>query len=310
MTIVQTPISSYDSFSVQKDYLTVRFQNVKEFVVNEFVHGGHLLAVGSSAVALSTMILLGALIRWEFLLIAYLCPLCIYSYDHYRDFERDAENNSSRTSHLRKYHHVHPLLIGVYGGLFIALLVLFGNLWSILFGISLLCIGMFYTTKVKQATTRITGFKNVYTSLSVASLILFTGIYCSYSVGLVLLLLFVFMFLRFMVNTCFCDIKDIKTDSKYHIRTLPVVLGKEKFLRILHVINLISIVPVVIGVYLQVLPVFSVLLIAAVVYSVYYIEKAKHQGTDMQTLSSVVVDGEFAFWPFIVSIGSSLPMVL
>jgi 4-hydroxybenzoate polyprenyltransferase len=306
MTIVKNQ-STYDIVGFQRENLALKLLVTKDFIRDEFVYGGHLLSLGSAAVALSTMLLLGMMIQWEFLLIAYLCPLCIYSYDHYRDIERDALNNSHRTTHLRKYHKIHPLIIVMYGVAFFALLFYFGNILSVIFGGSLLLVGLFYTKYVKILTTKIIGFKSFYTSFSVASLILFTGIYCSYPVGLVLLLLFVFLFFRFMVNTCFCDIKDIVTDRKYRIKTLPVILGKEKFLIVLHVINIISLIPLLIGVYLHVLPLFSLLLVASILYSVYYIEKAKHQGANMQSLSSIVVDGEFAFWPFILFAGSSLP---
>lgn len=297
---------SNDIFGFQKENIASKLLAAKKFILDEFVHGGHLLALGSSAVALSTMIILGTMIKWEFLIIAYLCPLCIYSYDHYRDIERDAVSNVNRTNHLKKYHKLHPAIIGIYGTVFFALLIYFGNVASLIFGVALLLVGLFYTTKVKNLTTKMIGFKSVYTSLSVASLILFTGIYCSYPLGLVLLLLFVFMFFRFMVNTCFCDIKDIDTDGKYQIKTFPVILGKEKFLSVLHVINIVSFIPLLIGIYLHILPLFSLLLVTSIVYSFYYIQKSKHKETDIQSLSSIVVDGEFAFWPFILFVGSSL----
>ncbi len=305
MTIVKNNDMN-NLFEFNQEKKITKLNNIKDFIYAEFVHGGHLLSLGSSAVALSTMFLLGTIIRWEFLIIAYLCPLCIYSYDHYRDIERDATSNVDRTNHLKKYYTLQPIIIVIYGILFCTLLIYFGNIASLIFGGALLFIGLMYTTKVKQLTTKIISFKSVYTSLSVASLILFTAIYCSYPLSIVLILLFIFMFLRFMVNTCFCDIKDMDADKTYQIKTLPVILGKEKFLLVLHMINILSIIPLLIGVYLHVMPLFSLSLVASIVYSFYYIKKSKHEKTNIQTLSSVVVDGEFAFWPFILFVGSSL----
>jgi len=297
---------NYNNFDFQREDIVSKLLATKEFIINEFVHGGHLLSLGSSAVALSTMLLLRTMIRWEFLLIAYLCPLCVYSFDHYKDIEKDAASNADRTNHLKKYNKLHPIIIGIYGIMFFALLIYFGNLASLIFGVVLLLTGLVYTSKIKNLTTKITGFKSVYTSLSVASLIIFTGIYCSYPLGPVLLLLFVFLFFRLMVNTCFCDIKDMENDKKYQIKTLAVVLGKEKLLVILHMINIISLVPIFIGVYLHLLPLFSLLLVVLIMYSFYYIQKSKHKETNIQSLSSIVVDGEYAFWPFILFVGSSL----
>jgi len=278
----------------------------KNFIKNEFIHGGHLLSLGCSAVVLSIMFLVNTLIRWEFLLIVYLGTYCIYNYDHYKGLNVDSLNNSYRSNHLNKYHKFLPVIIIIYAVGFFSLLIEFGNFQSLIFGGALLFFGLFYTNKVKKMTEKIVGFKNFYTSLSIASLVLFTGVYCSYPIGLVLLLLFVFMFFRLLVNTCFCDIKDIDTDKKYQIKTFPVILGKEKSLSVLHAINILSFIPLLIGIYLHILPLFSLLLVASIAYCFYYIQKAKQQKTDIQSLSSIVVDGEFAFLPFILFVGSLL----
>jgi 4-hydroxybenzoate polyprenyltransferase len=297
---------SNDTVGFNKPVIASKILAAKRFVIDEFVHGGHLLSLGSSAVALSTMLLLGTTIRWEFLLIVYFGTYCIYNYDHYKGLNIDSLNNSNRSNHLKKYNKIIPVIIIIYAIGFFSLLIEFGNFQSFIFGGALLFSGLFYTSKVKKMTEKIVGFKNFYTSVSIASLVFFTGIYCSIPFGLVVLLLFVFLFLRFMVNTCFCDIKDVDADKKYGIKTFPVILGKEKFLSVLHVINVVSFIPLLIGVYLRILSLFSLFLIVSIVYSFYYIQKAKQKETDIQSLSSIVVDGEFAFWPFILFMGSSL----
>jgi len=295
-----------NNFEFQKENIASKLLVTKDFILDEFVHGGHLLSLGCSAIVLSTMLLVNTSIRWEFLLIVYLGTYCIYNYDHYKGLNIDSLDNSYRSNHLKKYHKFLPVIIIIYTVGFFSLLISFGNFQSIIFGVTLLFSGLFYTSKVKKMTEKIVGFKNFYTSLSISSLILFTGIYCSYPVGIVLLLLFIFMFLRFIINTCFCDIKDINTDEQYGIKTFPILFGKEKFLSALHVINIVSFIPIIIGVYLHILPLFSLLLIVSIVYCFYYIQKAKQQEADIQSLSSIVVDGEFAFLPFIIFVGSSL----
>jgi len=279
-------------------------RSIVDFICNEFIHGGHLLALGASAVALSIMILLDTVIRWEFLIISYLCTLAIYGYDHYRDVERDITGNIDRVNHIRRYYKVYPLILSSYIILFFSLLFYFGNLNSLIFGVLLLLIGLFYTIKVKKLTTKITGFKSIYTSLSVASFVIFTGLYCYHSINLLLILLFVFMFLRFLVNTSFCDIKDIESDRRYNILTLPVVLGKERFMFILHIINIISLIPLIAGIYLNILPLFAMPLVFSIIYGGYYIEKARRvNNVNIESLSSIVADGEFVFWPFILFLG-------
>lgn len=295
-----------NDFVFQKEIIIRKLLAAREFIQDEFVHGGHLLSLGCSAIVLSTMLLINTPIRWEFLLIVYFGTYCIYNYDHYKGVDIDSINNSDRSTHLKKNHTYLPFIIVIYAFGFFSLLITFGNIQSLVFGGTLLFLGLFYTSKVKKMTEKITGFKNFYTSLSIASLIIFTGIYCSIPINFILLLLFIFMFLRFIINTCFCDIKDIETDRTYQIKTFPILFGKEKFLSILQMINFISIIPIIIGVYLHILPLYSLLLLASVAYSFYYIQKSKQKETNIQTLSSVVVDGEFAFWPFMLFVGSSL----
>jgi len=283
--------------------LMLNFNVIKNFILNEFVYGGHLVSLASSTIALSAMLLLNINIRWEFLIIAYLGTYCIYGYDHYKGINIDSLNNSNRTNHLKKYYRFIPLVIIGYGVVFFSLIAYFGNITSIFFGGLLLLSSLFYTSKVKKMTTKIVGFKNIYTSFSVSLLIIFTAVYCSYPIGWLLFIIFAFLFLRLMIDTSFCDIKDMDTDKKLNLLTLPLYFGKQKFLSILHIINFLSFSILLIAVIMQLVPVYWLLLGIFTIYCFFYIQKAKNPEANFQSLSSIVVDGEYLLWPLLLFAG-------
>jgi len=283
----------------------------KDFIKNEFIHGGHLAALSVSTIALSAILLFNLSIKWDFLLIVYLLTLCVYCYDYHKGLKMETINNQYRSNHLKKYSKCFPIILLFYVTAFITVLLYFGNLGSLIFGGLLLIAGVLYTYKFKKITRKIIGFKNYYTSFSISSLAIFASIYYGTQViAWVLLLIFILLFLRLMINTSFCDIKDINVDKKNNLLTLPIVLGKEKLISYLHIINIISIIPIFIGIYLKLLPLFSLFLLATTFYSSYYLLKTKNKTINIQSISSTLVDGEFIIWPFLLILGKSVMTIL
>lgn len=279
---------------------------LKTFIKNEFIYGGHILSIGTSLIALSTMLLLNIAIRWEFLLIIYLGTQCIYNYDHFNEFNSNVTNNSKRTEHLKKYQKLFPYLLIFYGTSYFTLLLFFGNIESIVYGLILLVCGLLYTVKFKDITKRVVGFKSIYTALSWGLMVLFTAIYCSYSANILLFVIILFVFLRWFVNTSFCDFKDIESDKKENLLTLPIYFGKQKFLKFLHIINFTAFLLLFFAILFGIAPLSSIFLFFFFIYGAFYIQKAKNPKTDLDSLSNVVVDGEFMFWPILLIIGSSI----
>jgi 4-hydroxybenzoate polyprenyltransferase len=273
------------------------------FIWNEFVYGDHWFSLGSISISLCTMLLLDLQIRWEFLLIVYLGTLSIYRYNHYKEIKLDEMSNSGRTNHLKRYEKILPFTIFVFAILFFVLLIYYGDLKSIIFGIVLLLLGIFFTDIFKKATRVIIGFKSFYTSCSFSLLILFTAVYCSYQINEIVILFLLFCFLRFLIGTSYCDIKDIKNDKKRNLLTLPIVFGKERFLTLIQIINLTSLFIIVIAIYLHIFPVYTLLLSFAFFYSFYYIVKSRDNSYIVDSLFAVIVDGEFIYWPFLFLIG-------
>lgn len=279
--------------------------DLSKFGWNEFVYGGHWLSIGASAIALSTMILLDFAIRWEFLLIVYLGTQCIYNYNHYEEMDKDSLNDSERVEHLRKYDCHIPTITAIYGIMYFSLLVYFGENQSVFFGGFLLILGLLFTYGGKNLSKKIMGFKSAYTAFSWALLPIFTAIYISYQINEKLILFFLFVFFRWMVNTITFDIKDIKSDKKEKLLTFPIVY-KDELSKLLHIMNLLSFMPLIIGIYLGFIPSYVFLLFLLFFYSFYYIEKAKRENIDVQSIYYILVDGEYCYWPILLLIGLTI----
>ena len=303
MTECECP-NIYNKVDLPTEDISKKITEVKEFIINEFIHGGHLAALSVMAIALSAIFLFNMPIKFGLLITVYLLTLCVYSYDHYKEIKEDSEGNKDRAEHLKKYNKILPLLLISYGAFFLFVLFYFGTFGSMLVGLLLLFSGLLYTEKFKKITEKIAGFKNIYTSFSISSLVVLTAVY--YSVSILtwsLILIFAILFLRLMINTSFCDIKDIDSDKKNSLLTLPIVFGKKKFLRFLHIINFSFAIPLIFGIYIGALPVFSLFLLISSIYSFLYIYKTEKEKTDVKSISSTLVDGEFIIWPVLLFIG-------
>lgn len=296
-------VVKYRNINTTVGYNAEKILAIKDFICKEFVYGGHLIGLTASAIVLSAMLLMDVSIRWEFLLIAYLVTQCVYTYNHYKEMETDSLDNFNRTNHLKKYQKLLPLIITVYGVGFFALLFYFGNAESFIFGGAILLLGLLYTYKLKKLTKKIVGFKNIYTSVAVSLLILLTAFYYSYPINLLVILVTIFLFFNMVINTSFCDIKDMDSDRKQNLLTLPLYLGKQNFLLFLSMLHFLPFIIIPLGVFFGILPLYSLFLLIMFFYSFYYIQKVRDTKTDIQRLSSVILDGEFMIWPFLLFVG-------
>ena len=285
-----------------------RLMLVLRILENEFIFGGYLTSLGLPAFVLSVSILLNSSIDWPVLAIAYLTPLIVYSYNYYGELERDLATNPERAMYLRKKVSLYPFILGAYFLLLGLLLVEFANPVMIIFVLILLFCGIFYTLLFKDMTKDIPGFKGVYIASvwALAGAFIFNFHY-QLSWGLFSVLIFLFIFLRGIINVTFFDIKDIASDAAHGLKTLPVLLGRERTLAFLHLLNVLAFIPLVVGVYLGIIPLYGLSLLVFYFYDLYYLKKA---GTinkkDLRVLSYTLADAEFILWPLMLIIGRAI----
>lgn len=88
------------------------------------------------------------------------------------------------------------------------------------------------------------------------------------------------------MSAMFFDIKDISSDKEERLKTFAVVWGKERTIRALIILNLLSAVPLIIGVYLDILPWFSLALLLTLPYTFYYLNQTRKKIRRFYTTSS------------------------
>jgi 4-hydroxybenzoate polyprenyltransferase len=277
---------------------------VKEVLFKEFIYGGHWLSLGVATFSVALMLLIGVTVKIEFLLIVYFLSQSVYNYDHFKWLKIDAIVYSKRSNYLSGHYNFIPFIILSYMSMFFLLLFISGNILSLIFGSFLLLIGIFYTKYSKRWTMKIPGFKNYYTSISASLLVIFIALYYSYPLNLAIWVLVLFVFLCFLVNTSFCDLKDIKADKKQNLKTLPLYFGEKKFLLILHILNILTFSILAYSIIIEILPFFASILLIFYFYCFYYIQKARSSTADLQLLSSYIADGEFILWPIFLILGN------
>jgi len=275
---------------------------------NEFIYGGYLTSLGCPAIVISESLLLNVPVNLPILVISFLLPLIVYSYNYYSEIEADMSGSRERALFLKDTAREFPYITGLYVVFLILFLVLHANIHTALFVLLLVAGGIAYTLFFKKLTRKIPFFKSVFVSLVWASAGAFLLLIYHYEdPGFAALLLFAYIFLKGMINTTYFDLKDMLADSSQGLKTLPVLLGKERTLKYLHAINLIAILPIVAGVATGALPAFALAMVGFYFYDRYYIGKAKAaDNKDLLTFSYVFADAEFLLWPVLLVIAKAL----
>jgi len=279
-------------------------EKIVNSIWNEFVYGGHLLSFGAVSIVYAASILLDIRITWDFLLVVYLGTESVYLYNRFKEYKVDFLTNPERTEHIKKYVKYIPFIIFLMTFSAIVFVVYFNKISALTFGLLLLIIGLLYSLFFKKITEKIIAFKSFFVSLMWSLLVLFLAIYYSAPINLALFLFFVFVFLRWLINTTFFDIKDIETDRQEGLKTLAVVLKQSKLWQLLSIIAILAVLPLIIGVYLRVLPISSLMLFLTIPYTFFYFKQLENKKMSPYFLYNVIVDGEFIFWPFFVLSGN------
>ena len=287
-------------------HLNVNYGNIEfkslEYLKNEITYGGYLAALCSPCFIVSTSIILDIKISLPMLLISYLLPLIIYSYDYYKDIDKDIKNNSKRATFLKRKADRYPFVFAFYSLFLVSLLVLYSNWGMVVFIVAIMAGGILYNVVLKKLTKKIPAFKNMFTALTWALVgALFPLFYYSMGINMSFIIAFSFIFMRVMNNVMFFDLKDIENDRSEGLKTLPVMLGKKGALNFLQALNVISFIPLVVGVYFNIIDIKGIFLLIFLFYSYFYINKANSaSSSELEKTAHTLADLEFILWPVVL----------
>lgn len=274
-------------------------------IQEEVIYGGYFAALCGPAFVISVSFMVNFNVCIPLVLITYLIPLIVYSYDYYQDMDKDLATNTERSIYFFKRSGIYPYIMGGYTVILAFLLVFFSNIILISFILILVALGVLYTVALKDFTRKLPAFKNIYTALtwSLAGTF-FIPFYYSLNISWAYIMIFLFVFLKCLSNIIFFDLKDIKSDRNERLKTIPMILGKEKTLKLLQGLNILAFIPLFTGIFLEMIPLFTVFMFLFYFYSMNYLKKAEHADDKiMRMVSYTLVDAEFVLWPMVLLVG-------
>jgi len=283
-------------------------KKILNLIWKEFIFGGHLQSLGAVSIVLISAFLLKIDITLDCLLAAYLIFYPLYLYNRFKEIEIDSLTNHERTNYLKDYIHKTPVILFLIVLILIGLLFYFSNPITLIFSLLLLFFGLIYSEGIKGLTKFIPLFKNFYVASFFALLVFFPIFYynfvLSYEVLTSSLLLFIFIYLNIVLMQIFLDIKDIESDRKEGLKTLGVLLGKEKTIKTLHFLNIFLVLPLIlILVYLEIFPLEFLALIFLIPINFYLLEKLKNYNN---YLFFIFKSGEILIWFILIFIAKIL----
>lgn len=277
-------------------------KKILKLIWDEFIYGGHLLSFGAVGITYTTSRLLDSQVTLPILIIVYLFAQSMYSLNRYIEYEGDIETNPDRTHHIKTYITKLPYLIAIELLIGITLLIINNKFWALLFCLVPLICGYLYSTHLKKLTSTIPGFKTIIVSFVWSLFVPFYVIYYGQEVHFVsFLFIFLFIFMRWFINTSFFDIKDITSDSKNELKTLPIIFGQTKYIRILHLLNVFSLVLLFLGILLGALPFSTYLLFLLLPFTILYLNLSTK--TSSAYVYYVIADSEFLLWALLIYLG-------
>lgn len=296
-----------ETYRYKKKRMMNKMINIFRQFYNEFIYGAHLTALIGPSIIIIPIVFLDLPVNTIALLIAYLIPLIVYSYDYQKEIDKDAQTNSEKSKYLYKRKRVFPLIFSIYLFLTIILITTIFDINFFIFLLIVLTGGILYTTIFKRLSKNIPAFKNIYTTAIWAYFGTFFVIFL-YKIfpNSLLLVLFIFTYLKILINNVFFDIKDISADKNEGLKTLPIILGKANTIYLLSALNVIALLILLCSVYFEVVPFFGISLSLFFFYTQYYLIKGLTVENKMLlNYTYIISEAEFGLWPIVLIISKT-----
>lgn len=280
---------------------------ISRLLYDELVYGGHLLAVGTASIAAAAATIAGFVPSIQLELMAYLFTYGAYTMNRVSEPDQDAISHPKRTSYLSGRRKFMPFIsIACFvGGYALALernFYFFAALLLPLFLSIVYSVGsrrMERTIGVRRLKEKIL-VKNLVISFGWSLIPLLVGLYYR-NVPLALLVLSPFIFLRFMENTIFFDVRDVEGDIAYGTRTIPSAFGEPATSKILNVLDSVSLVYMTLAIATALLPVLSFPLAIFPLYSFAYRRASTEANANV--IRDFFADGEYVLWMPVILLG-------
>lgn len=258
------------------------------------VYSNAYLAIGAGTVALATAFLMGQAMDWKLFFIPFSATLLIYNFNRFTDSHEDIINIPERVQFSRRFGR--PILILSSFIYMVAIFLAFQRNFLTLAMSLMPVISAFIYSYFRFK--KIFLVKNILVAASWGFSVLLVGAYFQIF-DLFLFMVYLFFTLQFLVNVIIFDVKDLKGDSLYKIKTLPGEIGldntKKSCFGILSFLVLIWIV-------IMSITTKALVLLPFLVYVALFVKYSDKYQRSPWWYYGIFVDGEFLAILFILLI--------
>ncbi len=285
---------------------------VISWAANEFVYGGHMLAVGTASMAASFALVLGVIPTPLLLLMAYLFSYGAYTINRSSEIEQDALSNPTRTRRLAARRKYLPAIATACFAVGYALAATVNSIFLVALLIPLL-LALVYSVGSKRLI-RYLGVKRLKEKLLVKNLVVAFGwsliplLVALYYLDLTFAVVTfgAVVFLRLLTNTMIFDARDVEGDRKFGVRTIPVVFGIAPAFRLMLVVDVAMVAYLVLAISAGLLPAYTATMVVLPIYSYFYRYLARRPRANLGRICDIVADGEYLLWGPILYLGRIL----
>jgi 4-hydroxybenzoate polyprenyltransferase len=271
---------------------------------HEFLYGGHLQCLGAVAILWTVSAIFRAPFPLALPLAAYAVTYAVYIYNRLLELPADAATNPSRTAYITSHRRT-LWRVFFFSTVFAAVVI---ALTAYTTGAVLLAgiyvFGILYTNIFKALTRAVPGFKTWYVALGFAVLVFLPFAYAGWEVPVAVVFPFAaWVFWNAVVMQILLDVKDTSSDAQAGLRTVPVLLGRERAFRIVAVLTVLAAAPPLVWGWLHTsYPPEIIALAPAPLISLFALRLARHGAYRGYLIES----GKFISWPALLVLAQAL----
>jgi 4-hydroxybenzoate polyprenyltransferase len=276
--------------------------------ISAILHTGVVfLALSASSMALFFSILFFKVLSLTYFFLVFLLTYAVYGMDRMASLEEDRLSHPERTGFLQRNRWAFTVSIVL--AFLSSLLLAAASGWvAALIAIAPIAV-IFYSGNLsrKVVGTRRPNLKQYFIVKDIviasgwAFLLLVTSIYLGRPVGTGQWLFLIPLLMKLFVMAAVYDFKDINSDRRAGVRTLPVVMGEDSSKLVLHVLNTVATVIIVLFIYFGLLPLLGVIFIPAFIYQFFMIHLVHKDAPAW--VYFILCDLEQFFWLVFLGIG-------
>jgi 4-hydroxybenzoate polyprenyltransferase len=231
---------------------------------------------------------------FNMVIITFLTTFSTYGLNKLTDLKEDSINTPERAKAIKKIELIFKLSVAI--SFFISLVLgFFESIFTLPILLFPLLLGILYSVRFSTKTPRlkdITGVKNLTIALSWAvGSTFFPLVYLTDKNLIFVLLVFYFFFLKSYINSIIFDVRDIDGDRMSGVRTIPVLLGREKTKILLLILNSTLLLWLII--FQDYFRNYFFVLFLSIAYGYWYIMHFCGAGLKPGKSVDLLVDGEF-----------------